>query len=776
MSPLVWDLGHIAAFEDLWLVHRYGGRPMLRPGPGRRIRRDGDAPSRPRRPAVSRDPTRRASTWTRCGRGARAIAEQRGSATGSCTSWWSATSSSTTRRCSRRSSSRGCATTSRPDRTELRRLAGPCADRARAGRGPRRRVRRRRAGRGLRVRQRAPAPPHRRPRLPDRRRRRSPTRRTCTSSRAAATSAANGGRTRAGRGRSSTTSHDLAAGRRTTAPSGAWDGSSRSIPHRPVVHVSWFEADAFARAHDARLPTEIEWEKAATWDQDRGVARRIRGGATRRSPGVHANVDQLGCGTGARRAPTRPAPRPYGCLGMIGDVWEWTSAEFDGYPGFAAVPVPRVLAAVLRRRLPGAARRLVGDARPGRDARRSATGTTPQRRQIFSGTPDREGRMKQVLDTEDVSIHSCVSETDERCLADDVLDGLTRPFKELPPKHFYDARGSELFERICELPEYYPTRTERQILERRAAEIVELTGAGELVELGSGAADKARILLDAMAAAGTLRRYVPLDVSEQALRQAAEQLVSEYDGPSGRRRDRRLRAPPGERARRATAGRGSSPCSAARSATSRRAAGAGCCGRSARLLGPERPSAARAPTWSRTRTLIEAAYDDSAGVTAEFNRNVLHVINRELDADFAPDAVRPRRVLRPQARVDRDAAAGAIAAQTVRGRGDRAERRVRGRRGAPHRDQREVHPRAARGRLRTPPVSRSSTGSPTRTACSRCRSPRGGRRWRAGPAPPGAYRVPRHADRRQRRAGRRRRLGARRGDRPPACTLAAPRS
>ena len=72
--------------------------------------------------------------------------------------------------------------------------------------------------------------------------------------------------------------------------------------------------------------------------------------------------------------------------------------------------------------------------------------------------------MKQVLDIEDISIHSCVSEADERVLADDVLDGLTRPFKELPPKHFYDARDSELFEQICELPEYYPTRTERQIL------------------------------------------------------------------------------------------------------------------------------------------------------------------------------------------------------------------------------------------------------------------------------------------------------------------------
>src|SRR5690348_18515337 len=102
--------------------------------------------------------------------------------------------------------------------------------------------------------------------------------------------------------------------------------------------------------------------------------------------------------------------------------------------------------------------------------------------------------MRTVLDETQVRIESWLAETEERSLANDVLDGLTRPFKELPPKHFYDSRGSELFERICELPEYYPTRTERMILEQRAEEIVENTDAGELVELGSGSADKARIL------------------------------------------------------------------------------------------------------------------------------------------------------------------------------------------------------------------------------------------------------------------------------------------
>src|SRR4029079_18388403 len=111
-----------------------------------------------------------------------------------------------------------------------------------------------------------------------------------------------------------------------------------------------------------------------------------------------------------------------------------------------------------------------------------------------------------------IRIDSWLTEGDERTLADDVLDGLTKPFKELPPKYFYDERGSELFDQICELPEYYPTRAERAILNRHSPEIVELTGATELCELGSGSASKTRALLYAMAGAGLLDRYLPVDV------------------------------------------------------------------------------------------------------------------------------------------------------------------------------------------------------------------------------------------------------------------------
>jgi L-histidine Nalpha-methyltransferase len=231
-----------------------------------------------------------------------------------------------------------------------------------------------------------------------------------------------------------------------------------------------------------------------------------------------------------------------------------------------------------------------------------------------------------------ITIDSFLDQADERVLADDVLDGLTRPFKELPPKHFYDARGSELFERICELPEYYPTRTEMQILTDRADDIVAENGASELVELGSGAAEKARVLLAAMERAGTLSRYVPLDVSEAALEESARTLVDEYEGlevygvigdferhldgvPEGDG-DARLVAllggtignfPPGTRRRLL------------------RKIG-GLLGEGDRLL--------LGTDLVKDPAVIEAAYDDADGVTAEFNRNLLHVINRELDANF----------------------------------------------------------------------------------------------------------------------------------------------
>ncbi len=238
--------------------------------------------------------------------------------------------------------------------------------------------------------------------------------------------------------------------------------------------------------------------------------------------------------------------------------------------------------------------------------------------------------------TTPIRIDPALDERDERRLADDVLDGLTRPFKEIPPKHFYDARGSELFDRICEQPEYYPTRTELAVLRQRATEIV--GDAAELVELGSGAATKARVLLGAMAQrTGSMLRYVPLDVSEAALREAAEELVAELPGLQvhglvadfERHLDRV--PPPLEGIPRVVALLGGTignfpPGTRRRLLRS-----------IASLLRPGDRFLLGTDLVKDNR-VIEAAYNDAAGVTAEFNLNVLRVVNRELGGTFDPNA------------------------------------------------------------------------------------------------------------------------------------------
>jgi L-histidine N-alpha-methyltransferase len=236
-----------------------------------------------------------------------------------------------------------------------------------------------------------------------------------------------------------------------------------------------------------------------------------------------------------------------------------------------------------------------------------------------------------------VHVDSWLSEDDERSLANDVLDGLTKPFKELAPKHFYDARGSELFEQITEQPEYYPTRTELAILRENADPIVRLTGASELVELGAGASDKARVLLDAMRDAGTLRRYIPLDVSQSVVEDAARTLTDEYDdlqvyGVVGdfERHLEHIPAPDngGHRLVALLGGTiGNFPPGTRRNVLSKIAT----------LLSPE-CRLLLGTDLVKDPHIIEAAYNDAAGITAEFNRNLLYVLNRELDGDFQPES------------------------------------------------------------------------------------------------------------------------------------------
>jgi len=230
-----------------------------------------------------------------------------------------------------------------------------------------------------------------------------------------------------------------------------------------------------------------------------------------------------------------------------------------------------------------------------------------------------------------IDVH--VGEGSVRSLPDDVLDGLTRPFKELPPKHLYDARGAELFDQICELPEYYPTRTERAILDAYADLIVRRTGMAELVELGSGTAAKTRVLLSAMERAGTLWRYVPFDVAEQVVRDCAAALADQYPDLSIHgivgdfERHLPMIPPPVAERPRVVAFLGGTIGNFPPGARRRflRAL--------ARLLTPG-DYLLLGTDLVKDIDVLEAAYDDAQGVTAEFNRNVLHVLNRELDADF----------------------------------------------------------------------------------------------------------------------------------------------
>ena len=237
-----------------------------------------------------------------------------------------------------------------------------------------------------------------------------------------------------------------------------------------------------------------------------------------------------------------------------------------------------------------------------------------------------------------VQVDSWLSEDDERSLANDVLDGLTKPFKELPPKHFYDARGSELFEQITEQPEYYPTRTELAILRDSAAEIVARTGAGELVELGAGASDKARLLLDAMRETVPThpRRYIPLDVSRSVVEDAARTLSEDYEdlqvhGVVGDFERHLEHVPDAAGVPRIVALLGGTignfPPGTRRNVL----------GKIATLLGPG-DRLLLGTDLVKDPHVIEAAYNDAAGITAEFNRNLLYVLNRELDGDFQPES------------------------------------------------------------------------------------------------------------------------------------------
>ena len=241
--------------------------------------------------------------------------------------------------------------------------------------------------------------------------------------------------------------------------------------------------------------------------------------------------------------------------------------------------------------------------------------------------------MDSVKEKTNIIVDVHVNGQNTKDIQSELRAGLTSTPRTLPTKYIYDDRGSELFERICELPEYYQTRTERKLLSACAEQVVSLTGAEELVELGSGAATKTRVLLDAMARANQLRFYVPFDVSEGIVRRVAQELVNEYEGLQvhgvvGDFLAHLEHIPEGGRRLVIILG--------------------GTIGN----LGPEAAPAFLSSIYDEMASgdffllgvqletdikRLEAAYNDAEGVTAEFNKNILHVMQGMVGATLNPE-------------------------------------------------------------------------------------------------------------------------------------------
>ncbi|MFN3572772.1 MAG: ergothioneine biosynthesis protein EgtB [Phenylobacterium sp.] len=384
-------------------------------------------------------------------------------------------------------------------------------------------------------------------------------------------------------------------------PDGAWremslHGLHPLDPHAPVAHVSYYEADAYAAWAGARLPTEAEWEAAV---QGRAPEGNFIGRAT---PQV-----RIAEGGGLRQ--------------MFGDLWEWTRSAYGPYPGFAPAG--------------GAVGEYNGKFMSGQMVLRGGACVTPPGhvratyRNFFH--PHQRWMFSGVRLAKDGKGEGAVRPASE--FERDVLSGLAKPQKAVPPKYFYDAEGSRLFEEICKLPEYYPTRTEIALLKEAAGEIAAYIPDGAaLVEFGSGASVKTRALLDQAPQIGL---YTPIDISGSALAEATERLQADYPdlavAPLEDDFTTALTLPA------ATQGRphvGFFPGSTIGNLDPREAVEF--LANARRLLG-EGSRFLVGVDLVKPEDVLIAAYDDAQGVTAAFNLNLLTRINRELDGDFDPD-------------------------------------------------------------------------------------------------------------------------------------------
>jgi L-histidine Nalpha-methyltransferase len=234
-----------------------------------------------------------------------------------------------------------------------------------------------------------------------------------------------------------------------------------------------------------------------------------------------------------------------------------------------------------------------------------------------------------------IDVHLSPEEVRSQMLVD-ALEGLRGSTKSIPPVWFYDERGSRLFEEITRLPEYYPTRAERALLESHASSIAELSKADTLVELGAGACDKTRVLLTALQQTGLLSRYVPFDVSDEFLRSAATALAEEYDALDihvviGDFHQHLAEIPTDGRRMIAFLGGTIGNLNPAQRARFLFDLNCTMSSDDSLLLGTD---------LVKDERRLVAAYDDAAGVTADFNRNVLQVLNEQLGGDFDPGLFR----------------------------------------------------------------------------------------------------------------------------------------